>query len=70
MLTGLDKLDQHLVEKIHAGFQEKDSIRKMLLFFEYLFHGVPWFIVAILGYFYGDQPTSLKSYILFKGNYK
>lgn len=58
-------IDEYLAKKF-AKYSKNESLRKSLLVFEYIFHGVPWFLIVISSCFLFDDPR--KAVILFAGN--
>jgi hypothetical protein len=62
-------LDERLALLIHNNFRHMASLRNFLMFFEYLFHGVPWFVAAFIAYFLGNEVYSAIAYILLIGRF-
>ena len=56
----LKRNDEYLAKKFSVNANKK-CLRKSLLIFEYSFHGVPWFLVVGLIYFFAQEHFSLKA---------
>jgi hypothetical protein len=63
----LKDLDDSLVTCIHKKFSNTHKFRQFFIFFEYLFHGVPWFAGVIITYLFGSTNYSSIAYILLLG---
>ena len=53
----LKRHDETLAEKFSV-YTDKKMLRIFLLIFEYSFHGVPWFLIVGLTYFFGEKKFS------------
>lgn len=62
------KFDEAVARKCYEFMLYRNGWRLWLKIFEYLFHGLLWFVAVGLMYKYGDKFTSTKSVILFEGN--
>jgi hypothetical protein len=62
------EIDENVVKKC-CIFYGNNFYKHFLLAFEYIFHGVPWFLLVAIGYFCNDESISKKSFILFIGIY-
>lgn len=55
ILSDIDELDKAVAEQcflFHARFKE---FKYFLTSFEFIYNGIPWFIVAALGYLFADD---------------
>jgi hypothetical protein len=62
----LKRNDEKLAKKFSANTNKK-SLRKFLIIFEYCFHGVPWFLIVGLIFFFAEQKISSKARVFLIG---
>lgn len=61
------KFDEFVAQKCYDFMLRRNNWRGLLKLFEYLYHGIPWFLAVVLMYAYGDKFYSSLAVILFQG---
>jgi hypothetical protein len=66
-MESIISLDEKLARSISFSIKNR-NLRRLLLIFEYFFHGVPWFLMSIIAYLYSNNELASKAAIVFVGN--
>lgn len=67
MVAILIKYDEAIAQRCFNFMEPRIKLRRFLKTFEYIYHGVPWFLIVILMYFGGNHYLSSIALVIFKG---
>ena len=65
-LNKIKEIDEIIALKC-AFFYENKNLSNFFKLFEYVFHGVPWFLCVLLTYFFASEYFAAKAFILLIG---